>query len=206
LAKPKLEKKDGRLHLVLGDKSLSVDLTEGALGFRLKHSSPKKELLYKALVGKAKLPLKVVDATAGLGRDAFLLAYFGMEVFAFEKNPYVFEILKDGLARAPQEVANRIHLVNEDFLKFSSGERFHGIYIDPMFPKAEKSAMPKKEMQILQQLSLEEDNAPELLSHAEGFDVGRIVVKRPISAPLLKSSVAVQFKGNSIRFDVYIKL
>ena len=37
----------------------------------------------------------VVDATAGLGGDAFLLAVAGFEVLAIERNPEVFAALQE---------------------------------------------------------------------------------------------------------------
>ncbi|MGL9773657.1 MAG: class I SAM-dependent methyltransferase [Sodalis sp. (in: enterobacteria)] len=41
----------------------------------------------------------VVDATAGLGRDAFVLACLGCRVQMFERHPVMAALLKNGLRR-----------------------------------------------------------------------------------------------------------
>ena len=42
----------------------------------------------------------IVDATAGLGRDAFLLASLGAKVTLIERSPMMYELLKEGMERA----------------------------------------------------------------------------------------------------------
>ena len=60
----------------------------------------------------------VVDATAGLGRDAFVLASLGCRVTLIERSPVVAALLQDGLARAGQDpgdrpwVRERMHLLH----------------------------------------------------------------------------------------------
>jgi 16S rRNA (guanine1516-N2)-methyltransferase len=45
----------------------------------------------------------VIDGTAGLGKDAFVLAGLGCKVTLVERHPVVVALLADGLARAWQD-------------------------------------------------------------------------------------------------------
>lgn len=42
---------------------------------------------------------RVLDATAGLGKDAFVLASLGCEMSLIERQPLIGALLEDGLAR-----------------------------------------------------------------------------------------------------------
>lgn len=54
---------------------------------------------------------QVLDLTAGLGRDGFVLASLGASVLMLERHPIVFALLDDGLARARAQVASQV--INE---------------------------------------------------------------------------------------------
>ena len=43
---------------------------------------------------------QVLDATAGLGKDAFVLASLGCQMTLIERQPLIAALLEDGLARA----------------------------------------------------------------------------------------------------------
>ena len=78
------------------------------------------------------------------------------------------------------------------------------IYIDPMYPHRKKSALVKKDMQILQRLHGIDDNAAELLENALLFAKKRVVVKRPIQAETLserKPNTCI--KSKKTRYDIY---
>jgi 16S rRNA (guanine1516-N2)-methyltransferase len=51
---------------------------------------------------------KVLDLTAGLGRDSFVLASLGASLLMLERHPIVFALLEDGLARAREHVLDRV--------------------------------------------------------------------------------------------------
>lgn len=51
---------------------------------------------------------QVLDLTAGLGRDGFVLASLGASVLMLERHPVVFALLDDGLARARAQAVNQI--------------------------------------------------------------------------------------------------
>ena len=88
--------------------------------------------------------LAVLDATAGLGRDAFLLASAGNRVQMLEREPVICALLADGLRRAEADpdlaaIAQRIRLRRMDFRDWDDANRFDVVYLDPMFPRPSTS-------------------------------------------------------------------
>ncbi|MCW5213219.1 class I SAM-dependent methyltransferase [Desulfobulbus sp. TB] len=204
--------------------SVRVDFTAGHAAFRRKQQ--KKELLVRAVEGKGGkggASLKIIDATGGLGRDSFLLAAAGHQVSIFECEPVIAVLLSDGLARArthPEtaEMAQRIKLIAKDAVLAleamqeiaavetgKEGEGVDVVYLDPMFPERRKSALVKKELQMLQLLA-QPDAAPEkLLAAALEVARQRVVVKRPLKAPFLTTlAPSHSLPGKTVRFDVYL--
>ena len=76
-----------------------VDFVGGAMAHRRKFGGGRGEAVAKAVGIKGDYLPDVVDATAGLGRDAFVLASVGCRVRMLERNPVVAALLDDGLAR-----------------------------------------------------------------------------------------------------------
>ena len=196
--------------------AVSVDF--GSAGMRHRRRGGNNEDLGRAVGVKKRNNLWVLDATAGLGRDSFVLADMGCRVSLCERAPLVALLLQAGLDAARgsddewlQSVSARMQLLPGDATELS-GNVLQGIdviYLDPMFPQRTQSAAVKKEMALLQQLlpSPEDAGQPEmLLRWALEQPVARIVLKRPRKAPLLddrKPSHSLQ--GKSIRFDVFVK-
>lgn len=170
-------------------------------------------MLAKAVGFKGK-PLSVVDATAGLGRDAFLLACMGCTVTAIERSPVVAALLQDGLGRAAADPAlariieQRLHLVPGDarrlLARLPAEERPEVVYLDPMFPSGRKSAAVKKEMRLCRLVAGDDPDADELFEVARTVARTRVVVKRPLRAPHLGGKPAIVYKGTTIRYDVYL--
>ena len=172
------------------------------------------ELLGRA-VGVGKRPgLTVLDATAGLGRDAFVLADLGAVVHLYERHPVLGHMLQSGLdiARSGadpwlQAVSARmvLHLEDAARAELHDGE-CDVIYLDPMFPQRNKTAAVKKEMALFQRL-LEGDtaDAERLLHWALDQPVARVVVKRPARAGALGGTrPSHSIAGKSVRFDVHV--
>ncbi|WP_417915242.1 class I SAM-dependent methyltransferase [Candidatus Electronema sp. JM] len=193
---------------------LRVDFTAGAMDFRRKQ--PGKELLLRAVGCKTGRPLAVLDATGGLGRDSFLLAAAGCTVHVFEREPVQAALLADGLERARQcpdtaAIAARIRLTAGDVLPFlhemrTQGQVVDAIYFDPMFPERRKSALVKKEAQLLQLLAQPASPAAEkeLLAAARAVS-HRVAVKRPAKATFLgEAAPSHSLVGATVRFDVYL--
>jgi len=154
----------------------------------------------------------VLDATAGLGKDAYLLASMGCELAMLERSPIVYKLLVDGIERAAKESQTirqriaRMHLRNDDFLQ-SEGvmDKYDVVYLDPMFPVRSKSAKVKKEMFALQKLLGSDDESLDWLGKARTLAKKRIVVKRAkLSSFLGGEKPDIQFKGSSSRYDVYL--
>ncbi|MCW8194303.1 SAM-dependent methyltransferase [Proteobacteria bacterium 005FR1] len=200
-----------------------VDFVGGTMGFRRQHQEATPDLVKAVGVRSGVHPL-VWDVTAGLGQDGFVLARYGCQVRLFERNPLVFHLLEDGLARARScaengdenllRILQRIQLVSADSIeRLSDDQLFQNeeaelpevIYIDTMFPERAKSAKVKKGMQLFQDIVGEDVDADRLLELALERARNRVVVKRPRHAPSLGSSgsPSLSFTGKSIRFDVY---
>lgn len=205
----------GRLQLHSNDSkfpsALYVDFADAKLHYRA-HSAMRSQNLAKAIGVKGRSGLTVLDATAGLGKDAFLLASLGCELTMLERSPVVHALLADGLARADSygaetaEILGRMRLQRGDFLDLAlNSDGFDVIYLDPMFPERRKSAKVKKDMALLQQLLGSQSDGAQLLVHAMGMAKKRVVVKRAkLSPPLGESKPDIEYKGSSSRYDVYL--
>ncbi len=187
----------------------------GDPGMRHRRRGGQGELLGRAVgVGGGRRP-RVLDATAGLGRDSFVLADLGCEVLACERHPLLARLLQDGLDRARAsgdpwlaQAAQRIELWPADVRTLSDESRsgISVIYLDPMFPPRRKSAAVRKEMALFQRLLGEgNDDGAALLDWVLVQPVGRVVVKRPLRAATLGDRAPSHcIRGRAVRFDVYL--
>nr|WP_086003755.1 class I SAM-dependent methyltransferase [Pseudoalteromonas flavipulchra] len=193
--------------------AIRVDFVTGAVAHRRKFGGGKGQAIAKAVgLNKGAVPT-VLDATAGLGRDAFVLASMGCKVVLHERNPVVAALLYDGLQRAYQDaeigewVQSTMRLVfgsSHDLLE-QAGWRPDIVYLDPMFPHREKSAQVKKEMRVFQDLVGNDLDADALLPFALQLATKRVVVKRPDYAGFLNDKTpSMQIKTKKNRFDVYV--
>ncbi|PIT52993.1 16S rRNA methyltransferase [Snodgrassella alvi] len=174
------------------------------------------ELLARAVQAKNQ-PL-VWDATGGLGRDAFVMASLGLEVVVFERNPYVYALLADGLQRALADeqttsIAQRISLHYGSIILLQTEQKQiplpDVVYLDPMYPQKQKSAAVKKEMAYFHELlgTADAHNDQALLLAAQKFAQKRVVVKRPANGVVLAEiTPAFQYLGKTTRFDGYLPL
>ena len=190
---------------------ICVDFSDTKLLYRAK-SAIKSQNIAKAVGVKGDRRPTVLDATAGLGKDAYLLASLGCAVSMLERSPLVHALLSDGLSREGEyngetrAVLARMHLRHGDFLAMQpSSEAFDVVYLDPMFPQRRKSAKVKRDMAMLQNLLGHQEDGEELLAHARKFARRRVVVKRAKLSPQLGSvKPDIEFKGSSSRYDVYL--
>ncbi len=191
---------------------LRFDLLSGQMNYRRQHGGGRKEPLAKAIGLKHNATPRVLDATAGMGRESYLLAALGCRVTAIERHPVIFALLQDAVSRLFQAEqlpfpTDRITLVNHNSIEYIQNlksEDFDVIYLDPMFPAREKSAAVKKEMRVFKLLIGDDKDDVELLNVALSVKSKRVVVKRPNYAPFIggvKPSFQVESKKH--RFDVY---
>lgn len=195
-------------------KPFYLDYNVGRTGFRLAHATKQNELLAKAIGLKGKQAVTVIDAAAGLGRDALLLATLGAHVIMLERSPILALLLHQALSRLDRGVLKeRLQLIHVDAVSWlptmlqSHAIIADVIYLDPMFPERTKAAAVKKEMMILRDLVGQDDDAAVLFAAAYACPVKRIVVKRPLHAQEISHVVMPTYsvKGRANRFDVYIK-
>ena len=169
-------------------------------------------LLRRAIGAGAGRPLEVLDATAGFGTDAYVLAAAGCQVTMCERHPIVATLLLDALHSAHTAggklatVAMRMSLRVCDACSVLPDTQFDVVYLDPMFPPRRKVALAKKLARSLWMLAGAGDVAQGgvLLALAQRSARQRVVVKRPPRAPPLPgTSPAHSLAGKLVRFDVY---
>lgn len=216
---PRLERIDDRLFLVGDDGRICVDFVDGPMGFRRRHGGGRGQAVAKAVGLKgSKTPPRVVDVTAGLGRDAFILATLGCPVLAMERHPDIHALCADGLIRALDDpdtadaLADRLILHQGDALPYlqnladSPIATFQPdvIYLDPMHPPRRKSALPRLEMRLFRDLVGEDLDQVELLQAALQSGIQRVVVKRPANREPMLPGVVSSIPGKTTRFDIYL--
>ena len=200
------------------DQRFSIDFASGSAGYRAQRSQ--HELIVRAIQGKQKHTKRVIDCTAGLGRDAFILASHGFEVLMLERNPIIADLLEDAMRRAalvPEltERVDRMRLIRADAAEWLGEQRMRSLnefdaldvvlYCDPMFPPRNKHAKAKKEMQFFQRLLGHKTESDEkLLQTVLQGAHQRTVIKRPVSAAPVVRQPTYQLTGRAIRFDVYV--
>lgn len=215
-----LEQRDDGLVLV-GDekrygKPLRVDFVAGKAAHRRRFGGGRGQLVAKACGLTKGVTPSIVDATAGLGRDAFVLASLGAQVLLIERVAAIAALLEDGLKRASKhsetaDIAARMTLRHGDAaqaleaLVASADFMPQVIHLDPMFPHREKSALVKKEMRLFRELAGDDNDAPRLLEAALDVATHRVVVKRPRKAPPIAGpSPQHTLEGKTSRYDLYV--
>ncbi|WP_308872965.1 class I SAM-dependent methyltransferase [Thiothrix subterranea] len=193
-----------------------VDFVEGKAQYRRKFGGGKGQDIAKAIgLHKFKHP-HVIDATAGLGRESFVLATLGCTVTLLERSPVVHALLADGLKRAlasddqeTLEIASRMTLYPADahvwLTELPAVAWPDVIYLDPMFPDRQKSALVQKEMRFFHEVVEADPDSDGLLALAQERAKRRVVVKRPRHAPELHGcKPAFVISGKTVRYDVYL--
>ena len=204
----KLETVDGRLCLVKGDTVFYGDFSK--LKRRLTHANLTHELPVKACRIKNKpMPISVLDATAGMGEDALLLAAYGFDVTLYERDEAIYKLLDDTLKRAETDadlsgVISKMTLYYEDSIKAMSELKAKPdvVYLDPMFPKRTKSGLVKKKFQLIHELEKPCEDERELLEAALNCALTRVVIKRPLKGEYLAGvKPDYSIEGSTVRYD-----
>ena len=194
-------------------KPVRVDFLAKGVDYRRRFGGGFREPLARAVGVSGKHKPAVLDTTAGLGRDSFVLASLGCEVTMLERAPVMAALLADALERASQDLQvaptiQRMRLVRGDavdWLNDRQHPRHEVIYIDPMFPTRRKSALVKGDMQLLHELVGTDQDVSELLTLALAQRTARVVVKRPrVGETTGERDPDFVLRGRSSRFDVYL--
>lgn len=199
-----------------GAKPLFVDFVAGTMGYRRRAGGGFGQAIARAVGLKSGKPCPfVVDATAGLGRDSFVLATLGCTVLAMERSPVLFCLLKDGLERAlgdpetRKQVESRLNARHADarvaIPEISLSTPPEVVFVDPMHPSRGKSALVKKEMRVLKEIVGEDSDRGELLDVALAHASKRVVVKLPLRAGPIAPNPRRQLAGKTTRFDIYLR-
>lgn len=191
-----------------------IDFTAGKNQHRRQFGGGRSQPLAKAVALKKGATPSIVDATAGLGRDAFVFASLGCQVTLIEQQPLIAALLADALYRAKEDsetaqIIARMRLHHGNALEYltniADAGRPEVIYLDPMYPAREKSALVKKEMQLLHQLVGADSNNRELLKMSRQMALKRVTVKRPKGAEYFthqKPQASIESKNT--RYDIYV--
>lgn len=192
-----------------------VDFAQGRAAHRRRFGGGRNQPLARAVGLKKDRGISVVDASAGLGRDAFVLACLGCTVWMVERSPILAALLRDGMRRAASDpeigpvVRDRLRLIAADSRDFLADlpvfQRPEVVYLDPMYPHRRKSALVKKDMRVLRELVGDDEDAADLLATALRCATRRAVVKRPRLAPALSGPApGFHIISPNTRFDIYL--
>lgn len=192
-------------------KPFEIDFASGKYAHRRRFGGGRGQPLARAIGLKQGQSPSIIDATAGFGRDAFVLASLGCEVTMLEQNPVMSLLLADALKRAQAtaeivDIAERMRLEQTDAVDYlqQTTTTADVIYLDPMYPSREKSALVKKDMQLLHQLVGADTNSTALLAVARQKALKRVVVKRPKGAGYVgEQKPAASIESKNTRYDLY---
>lgn len=193
---------------------LVCDFTTGAIAHRMKFGGGRNQALPRAVgLSQGRTP-QIVDATAGLGRDAFLLASLGANVTLIERSQTIHDLLQAAITKARKaegvvaEIANRMTLLKGDAREILLTLKPEVILIDPMHPPRKNSALVKKEMRLLRDIVGADPDALELMKVALASATKRVVLKWPQKADPLAGlkPPSHQITGKTTRYDVFMML
>ena len=193
-------------------KSLACDFVRGAVNHRLRFGGGRSQDLARAAGLKPGVNPHIIDATAGLGRDAFLLASLGAKVTLIERSPFIYDLLQEGMERARAAggitagVIARMRLIKGDSIALLPGLAPEIIFVDPMHPARQKSALVKAEMRQIREIVGVDEDQYELMKVALASASKRVVLKWPAKAAPMEGLLACshQIVGKLTRYDVFM--
>ena len=193
--------------------SLIVDFVGGAVGHRFRSGEGRGQPLAKAVGFSSGVTPDIVDATAGLGRDAFFLASLGARVTLIERSATMHDLLAEGMERARAEggrhaeTVARMTLIHGDSRVLLPQLNPQVVLIDPMHPPRDKTALVKKEMRLIRDIVGTDPDAVELMQVALEAAQNRVVLKWPLRAEPMPGvrKPSHQIAGKSTRYDVFVK-
>ena len=191
---------------------LRVDFVEGSVAHRLRFGGGRGQDLAKAMGLRAGKTPTIVDATAGLGRDSFLLASLGARVILIERSEQMHELLGQGMKRAAREggqfreIIGRMTLLKGDALDLIPELPSEAILIDPMHPERKNSALVKQDLRQVREIVGTDDDAADLVQLAIKHARRRVVLKWPAKADPIEGvkKCTHQIIGKTTRYDVFM--
>ncbi|HTO58593.1 MAG TPA: class I SAM-dependent methyltransferase [Pseudomonadales bacterium] len=193
---------DGALRLVGTDDARGLCLDVDDVRRRLRQG---RRLALAKACGVGPEPPRVLDAMAGFGLDGITLACLGCRVTLVERHPLLAELLTDAVERVRRAVDMAAIDVRccDARAVLDEGRAFDCIYLDPMFPERDKTALPRRSAQMLARLvGPPDDDLDEFVRRAISLATRRVVVKRR-RHDVAAASADWEIVGRSVRFDVY---
>lgn len=195
-----------------GTSPLIVDFVGGAVGHRFRSGEGRGQALAKAAGFSGGVMPEIVDATAGLGRDAFFLASLGARVTLIERSPAMHALLAEGMERARAEGGRyaetiaRMTLIHGDSRSLLPQLNPQVVLVDPMHPPRGNTALVKKEMRLIREIVGADPDALQLMHAALEAARGRVVLKWPLRAEPMPGirKPSHQITGKSTRYDVFV--
>lgn len=193
-------------------EELVVDFVGGAVGHRFRSGEGRSQALAKAAGLARGITPEIVDATAGLGRDAFLLASLGAKVTLIERSAKMHALLAEGLARAAAEggryaeTVARMTLLHGDSSLLLPELKPQVVLVDPMHPPRGNTALVKKEMRQIREIVGTDPDSERLMQVALESAQNRVVLKWPLRADPMAGirKPSHQILGKSTRYDVFV--
>jgi len=152
---------------------------------------------------------KILDCTAGFGRDSFILARYGFSVTMIEKSPITILLLKNGIRKIAHKfkINDRLNLLYGDSYEYLrlSNELYDYIYIDFMFNKFKNSSLSSKNDEALKLITNDRENRVRLLDIAKDKCKYRVVVKNHKHLPSIDNiNPDYQVKTKLLRYDIFL--
>ena len=191
---------------------LKCDFLQGAVSHRLRFGGGRGQHLPKAIGMKGGQSPTIIDATAGLGRDAFLLASLGSQIILIERSDTIHEFLTAGMEAARRaggqhkDIIERMTLIHGDSIALLPHMQADVVLVDPMHPTRQKSALVKAEIRAIRDIVGFDEDQQLLVETALAMAKKRVVLKWPAKAAPLAGlrPASHQIIGKSIRYDVFM--
>jgi 16S rRNA (guanine1516-N2)-methyltransferase len=203
-----LEMVEGKLSLCAEKiKPFSIDFLAGKSDFRRRAQGQKEQIVKATLAGQN--DAEILDLTAGLARDAFVMAGSGARVLLCERNPVMAALLDDAIRRLAQSPIGKKYQLTlrfVDALTESFQPSFEVVYLDPMHPPRKSTAQVKKDIAMVQDIVGSDLDKEALFAKACKLASKRVVLKWPVKVPhISKRAPDFIYQGKSTNFEVYLK-
>lgn len=209
-----------------GNSVFAVDFLAPQIHFRTKGGTDSEFIVKAFSVAKSDRPkFRILDLTGGWGLDSYLLFRAGFQVKTIEQNPFVFQLLEDGIRRlkldprVSEESRNRWQCYQGDSADYISKFEVDGVFLDPMFEVTSKSikSSNRKSIVLLRELigisqELSSDSQNQLINAVADKKFRKVVIKGPdrnqrsaeISKLFLERGYTTRsLEGKSARFDIF---
>ena len=191
---------------------LKCSFIEGPILHRLKYGKGRGQNLAKAVGMKFNKNRNIIDATAGLGYDSFILASLGAKVTLIERSQKMHELLQNGINEGIsfggeiEKIINRMELLFGDSKDILPKLTPEVIMIDTMYKERKKTALVKNNMRLVKEIVGPDTDYIELLEVALNCAKNRVVLKQPRYAEPIKeiTKCSHQILGKTIRYDVFM--